>query len=159
MYPCGWLYFIAYFLVGLNSFFPKTWRWGNVIQFSPLRECNNLWDVYLLVLQSMWIPHLQIFLLLRHLNLIFSGTACLTIFNGSDAMIWLFWYLFKNIWYNCFVWWLIFTLFFGYFYLFEISTTNQNTIPIWKTIMWQVNIFKVDILWCMIFSFILVRTM
>ena len=57
-----------------------------------------------------------------------------------------------------FFWWWVCNLFLGYCYLLRISTTTQNTITTWKAVSILINISMVDIIFCINFSFVSVRT-
>ena len=66
--------------------------------------------------------------------------------------------MYSNIW-NVFVfWWWIFTFFSRYCYISEISTTTKNTIPVWNNVRRWIDIYTVDWIFCMNWSYILVRT-
>ena len=102
-------------------------------------------------------PFFVYIFLFHHMNLISSFTTCLTLFNGVGAMVWALWCVVTNMGFICFLW-LICTLFFSYSYLYAISITTQNTIKICNNYRVLIYLSTVDIIFCMIFSFVLIRT-
>ena len=80
------------------------------------------------------------------------------VFKVKDAMIWALLYVFKNIKFNFCVWLWFFTFFLRYYLLYEIVTTTQNKITIWKASRGIIKTSTIDRLWCTNCSFILLKT-
>ena len=63
----------------------------------------------------------------------------------SSNMIWALWYVFKFLKYDCIALSFIFTIFFRYCRISNISAINQSTIPIWDILRgWLISLQYID---------------
>ena len=127
MSPYSWRNLIASFHVSPHSPHPslnmnigqtkgRCLHCGNVILFVGFK--------YWFFSQLYYLVNIKFTIFIIWIQFVALATY-LTIFKGIYAMIWELFYVFKYMRSNCLLWWWIFTLFLGYCYLYEVTTTTQ----------------------------------